>query len=300
MGIATAWTEPDYHTIIFFDVADSVRTQLEVKCESMKDSPALGNPYWAHKFLVEPIIACYDKAVWNLRDQVRELEEHRRSRGKAVDAANNLEFNDLHEILRHALHASETIGVAIQTLSNIRNRQKVFDNERAQAEKEAAREVPKKMVAAKHNGRKIAGDLEFQLSILKSLEARAKANEARIRSEITLAFSTVAQRDSQVQAEIGHAAQADSSAMKAIAIVTMIFLPSTSVSAILSTSFFDFKPQGDHTVSNQFWIYWVVSIPLTVLVVAFWYVWDRRQPENRSLFSGGRSSTVANQTSGLV
>lgn len=30
-------------------------------------------------------------------------------------------------------------------------------------------------------------------------------------------------------------------------------------------------------VSNQFWIYWVVTIPLTIVIVLIWYIWERRR-----------------------
>ena len=30
-------------------------------------------------------------------------------------------------------------------------------------------------------------------------------------------------------------------------------------------------------VSNQFWIYWVVTIPLTTIIVLTWYIWERRR-----------------------
>ena len=30
-------------------------------------------------------------------------------------------------------------------------------------------------------------------------------------------------------------------------------------------------------MSNQFWIYWAVDIPITILIVAFWYVWEKKR-----------------------
>jgi hypothetical protein len=30
-------------------------------------------------------------------------------------------------------------------------------------------------------------------------------------------------------------------------------------------------------ISNQFWIYWVVTIPLTIIIVLTWYIWERRR-----------------------
>jgi hypothetical protein len=30
-------------------------------------------------------------------------------------------------------------------------------------------------------------------------------------------------------------------------------------------------------VSHQFWIYWAFTIPLTVVIVLTWYIWERRR-----------------------
>ncbi|KAK6337066.1 hypothetical protein TWF718_009852 [Orbilia javanica] len=297
MGVVTSWTAPDRHTIIFFDAADSIREQLTSSCEHIRQNPAMRNPYWAHEFLIGPIVACYDHAVWNLRDQVKALETQRRE-GKS-QVTNTIESNDrdinesgttfnaLHEILRHALHATETIGVAIQTLKSICSRKKTFDEERYSADAAAKKETAQSMILLKRCAKKIGVYLDFQSSVITSLEARAKANEARIRSEITLAFSTVAQLDSRLQAEIGNAARADSYTMVKIAAVTMLFLPPSFVSAIFSTSFFEFKPAEGEAVSKDFWIFWAISIPLTVIVFVSLY------PGNRGLLVRGRISNAA-------
>jgi hypothetical protein len=47
-------------------------------------------------------------------------------------------------------------------------------------------------------------------------------------------------------------------------------------------SFFNFSP-GDEvqpqkwTVSDEIWIYWAVTIPLTVVMVISWLMWQRWQ-----------------------
>ncbi|KAF3275194.1 hypothetical protein TWF970_006916 [Orbilia oligospora] len=289
IAIITTWTAPDQHTIIFLDARDSpahsIRTELKSNCENVKNEAALENPYWSHQFLIGPILACYDQAVWNLRDLVKALEQGRRDGKHAVtnaidsndsdmEASRNT-FNSLHEILRHALHKTEILGVAIQTLDSICSRKRIFESERYSNEAPVNIDAAESVAVAKRCAKKIGVYLDFQLSIVRSLEARARANEARIRSEITLAFSIVAQLDSQVQAKIGEAARNDSNTMVKIAAVTMLFLPPSFVSAVFSTSFFSFSPPGDDKVSRDFWIFWAISIPLTIIVFG-------------SLYPGGR------------
>ncbi|EMD59081.1 hypothetical protein COCSADRAFT_102973, partial [Bipolaris sorokiniana ND90Pr] len=93
-------------------------------------------------------------------------------------------------------------------------------------------------------------------------------------------FNAAAQRDSKVQLQIGEEAKREASAMKAIAVVTMTFLPATFISTIFGTNFFSFEVeteagQSSFAMSRQFWIYRALSIPLTVTTLALWFWWSR-------------------------
>jgi len=73
---------------------------------------------------------------------------------------------------------------------------------------------------------------------------------------------------------IAEATQRDSSSMKAVAVLTMVFLPSTAVSTIFSMSVF-FNVASDSTiiVNSSFWLYWAITLPLTLAVLATWALW---------------------------
>lgn len=71
----------------------------------------------------------------------------------------------------------------------------------------------------------------------------------------------------------------DSSSMKTLAIVTMLFLPGSFVSALFSTDFFAWD-EVDRTRSDigipmtpQLTLYWVITIPLTVLTFVLYFMW---------------------------
>ncbi|KAL9113765.1 MAG: hypothetical protein Q9227_002210 [Pyrenula ochraceoflavens] len=74
---------------------------------------------------------------------------------------------------------------------------------------------------------------------------------------------------------VATASQRDSSSMKALAAVTILFLPGTSISSLFSMSMFDWSDR-DRVLSDRFWIYWAVTVPLTVLTVGLWLIWDHR------------------------
>ncbi|KAL3433940.1 hypothetical protein BDV09DRAFT_186275 [Aspergillus tetrazonus] len=62
-----------------------------------------------------------------------------------------------------------------------------------------------------------------------------------------------------------------------IAFVTLVFLPITTVSTIFGSQFFNTAPDNASIeVSKDFWIFWVVSIPLTLAVLFGWSLWQRK------------------------
>jgi hypothetical protein len=63
--------------------------------------------------------------------------------------------------------------------------------------------------------------------------------------------------------------------MITLAAVTMVFLPGTFISAILSTTVFDYG-QDELQVSRQWWLLVVTTVPLTAVVFLFWAGWRKR------------------------
>lgn len=77
--------------------------------------------------------------------------------------------------------------------------------------------------------------------------------------------------------------------MKSIALLTMVFLPATffsvriattiifdavltQVQALFSTTFFTYGDKGWVT-SHRFWIYWAITVPVTILVLIAYALW---------------------------
>ena len=86
--------------------------------------------------------------------------------------------------------------------------------------------------------------------------------------------------------EIASATLRDSSSMITIATMTMLFLPGTFVSAILSMAFFnngtDTSGHPTLTVLPQWWIFPVATIPLTLLVFGLWRIWQQNRLKQRT------------------
>lgn len=97
-------------------------------------------------------------------------------------------------------------------------------------------------------------------------------------------YSYMASKEAKSSKEIAEATMRNSSAMKSIAVLTMVFLPATAVAvshpttsfynhtntpqSILDTPFFSFTTSS-HLITTSFWIFWAISIPviLTVLLL---------------------------------
>lgn len=87
------------------------------------------------------------------------------------------------------------------------------------------------------------------------------------------------------------ASSRDSSSLKALAVITAIFLPGEFIGTLFGMSMFDWLARENeepddpssspganpgptpHLVTNDFWIYWAVTIPLTLLTLFFWRAW---------------------------
>ncbi len=78
------------------------------------------------------------------------------------------------------------------------------------------------------------------------------------------------------QRKLAHASKRDSSAMKVISLLGAIFFPGAYLASVFSMTFFNFQNEGPE-VSSQFWIYWAVTVPVTIVIVGIWYIWEKRR-----------------------
>lgn len=81
----------------------------------------------------------------------------------------------------------------------------------------------------------------------------------------------------QASHRIAEATLSDSRSMKTIAILTMVLLPGTAVASLFSMNLFDWSVTDGSQIANRWlWIYFAVTVPLTGIILAFWWYWNRR------------------------
>ncbi|KAI0182069.1 hypothetical protein GGR52DRAFT_66439 [Hypoxylon sp. FL1284] len=121
-----------------------------------------------------------------------------------------------------------------------------------------------------------------------SLETDRRMSELRCRAQIDIIYSKMAQEDNNLNARMAVASTRDSSSMKALAVITAIFLPGEYIGTLFGVSMFDWEsgtaadaalgddaPAGypHPVVMPSFWIYWAFTLPLTLVIVAGWRAW---------------------------
>lgn len=104
----------------------------------------------------------------------------------------------------------------------------------------------------------------------------------------------MAQEDNNLNARMAVASSRDSSSMKALAVITAIFLPGEFMSSLFGMGIFDWQSDGssssssssggggsssgggddnDPVVGYDFWVYWAITVPLTILILVLWRAW---------------------------
>lgn len=86
-------------------------------------------------------------------------------------------------------------------------------------------------------------------------------------------YNLVTQQDSYTNTVIAIKTNEDSSSMRTIAALTMIFLPGTFISSVFGMTFFD-SAGGSFFVLKKWWLYLAITVPLTLLTVGIWWSWE--------------------------
>ncbi|TGJ78837.1 hypothetical protein E0Z10_g9922 [Xylaria hypoxylon] len=100
--------------------------------------------------------------------------------------------------------------------------------------------------------------------------------QERVRSQNTVVYALMTHADARINIslataskELAEAAKKDSSSMKSIAIMTMLFLPGTYFAALWAVP--SLKWGQPNVIQPDFWLYWVFTVPSTLLIFTVWF-----------------------------
>ncbi|KAL4795468.1 hypothetical protein BDV19DRAFT_398677 [Aspergillus venezuelensis] len=243
------WAEqPGRHVVYIFDFLPSTKQMGFL--QSLPSSEARRhNPFFWHAAFARVVLKQYDAALWKIRDLVR---THEKSRGTGKSIVRVLNITG-----RHSAHCQENIEVATNTLRRL-------IQELVRWREEGKLNVESRI----SHWLDVHQELLLHEQAASALKARSKSLNDRFLNEINLSFNLVL--------------QADSTMMKTIAFVTMVYLPGTFVSVnyilgLFGTNFFSFEPSTpDEWAHSHFWLYWEVAVPLTMLTMGVWAAWHWR------------------------
>ncbi|KAI9164174.1 hypothetical protein HJFPF1_05814 [Paramyrothecium foliicola] len=111
----------------------------------------------------------------------------------------------------------------------------------------------------------------FVATLVRCDSMRDRLNELnqRLNSQINVTFNLIAQRDSKINFSIAKLQVHDSRTVKAIGVLTLVFLPATFLATLWSTNLIDLDGDGNWHV------FLAVVLVLTFVVLACWLAYGR-------------------------
>ncbi|KAB2581266.1 hypothetical protein DBV05_g268 [Lasiodiplodia theobromae] len=246
-------------TLLCFDAPHQLHKEfndLAISDEQFDDS------YFVFSVILKVIWKVMDDVSWTLADVFRNIEKSTLDRtANDKSAGQSVNFSELHNISKHHIYMSEAFEAAQIVAGDL---VQAYRGRFTTGLPPISRETEQKLL---HSAR-----------LFKASHLRLASLEKRIANITSLAFNIVTQEDSR--------------SMHTIALITLVFLPSTLIATVFSSSFFDFttadddKSTGVH-LSSLFWIFWVISIPVTLVVVSCWWCFkwnsNRRKKKRASV-----------------
>jgi hypothetical protein len=128
--------------------------------------------------------------------------------------------------------------------------------------------------------RQLEAQADVQLAALFNLINQADSAAAIMIARTSQSIADDSRRDQKISVDIANSSRLialntlrDSASMKAIAHVTMVFLPGTFLASVFAMPFFDLQNSTRFFVNKNFWIYVAITVPLTIATLALAWIW---------------------------
>ncbi|GJN68136.1 hypothetical protein PLICBS_002179 [Purpureocillium lilacinum] len=289
-------------TLVCFGAPPRVRRRFEEFVDSCGWDDVQTNPYVLFDVLLEGLYFEVDKMVWNMNTIFGPLEHsilelaHTKDYGQLNS---RLSFAALHNCAKHIIYLGEGLDAALLLLDSALAHARDFGRSENTRGLAANAGRPRAELVT----RLVRERLSYRKSLFRSTQLRLSSLHKRIDNSIALAFNVVTQKDSMVVTR-------DSSVMKMIAAITMVFLPTTGVATVVGSQLLVSEWQKESQSWNVmatplFWTTWWITIPLTVCVLAVAFVWqwwphsERAQDQTRkilrkpaNLFARGKTAST--------
>ncbi|KAH6642423.1 hypothetical protein C7974DRAFT_302739 [Boeremia exigua] len=212
------------------------------------------DPYVLLEVVFEEMYKVLDMTGWAISHVFGNIEKKTlhlaTTPGKATKLPRD-HFTGLHNLAKHITYLQENCDSALATLSGLRHHHGVVIGDHPDSAQEFTRQA-----------------LDYRKTLFNSTQRRLSSLDKRMANIVQLSFHLVTVADSRVM-------HSESASMKSIAVTTLIFLPLSTIATIFGTQFIKLDDTAPYhvRVSPDFWLLWVVALPLTAIVLLIWRVW---------------------------
>lgn len=108
----------------------------------------------------------------------------------------------------------------------------------------------------------------------RALESRRRwlyNSKSKKDTAMNLVYNIVSQQDTEANITIARDTKNDSSSMKTIAVLTMVFLPASTMASFFGMCFFEDGKEG-FSVDPNVWLFPALAIPTTLIVLLVWWL----------------------------
>ncbi|KAF8148423.1 hypothetical protein B0H34DRAFT_736978 [Crassisporium funariophilum] len=245
-----------------------------VHCANGKSFRSLLRPFAIDAFIAEDCLHVVGKFYTSCRREMVTYEHKTfggytaSETGEAVERLHNLSLR-LHFVQESLTNMKETLNYLLSVYQRCMDLSQIPFN----------------------NVDSVAESLELQSSQTSTISRCVGNYIDRVGIRINLFFNLGNQVDSRINLKIARltskiavASQRDSSSMITVAAVTMFSLPGTFVSALFSMVFFNFQSNSNGesflALGPQWWLFPLITIPLTIVVFGTWIFWQRNLEMN--------------------
>ncbi|KAJ4378680.1 hypothetical protein N0V86_005551 [Didymella sp. IMI 355093] len=212
------------------------------------------DPYVLLEIVLEEMYKILDGTGWDVSRVFGNIETKTLELATTPGKAKNLprdHFTGLHNLAKHVTYLRENCDSALATLSGLRHHHSTVIGEHPEPAQEFTRQA-----------------LEYRKTLFQSTQRRLASLDKRMANIIQLSFHLVTVGDSRIM-------MSENQSMKTIAVMTLIFMPLSTVAGIFGTQFMKLDEDAPWhiRVSQDFWLLWVIAVPLTLIVLLIWRVW---------------------------
>ncbi|RYP11974.1 hypothetical protein DL767_011543 [Monosporascus sp. MG133] len=263
-------------TLACFGASPQVRARLQGFIAHSSRNDAIAEPYLLLDLIIDGLFKDVDDNVLNMGTVFGALEHltltlsnsrHERNIGRKMP------FVALHNVAKHIVHLGEALESCLFLIDSIMAEIDAKDSPNAAASARTGSGSTTTTLTSMTTTSQLRSSLLYHRSLFRSTQLRLTSLSKRVDNAINLAFNMVTQQDSMLMIQ-------DSSSMKIIAAITLLFLPTTTVATVIGSQLFLSSVSEDNWLiqtSPLFMRMWFIAVPLTLIVGVLalaWHWWN--------------------------